>query len=103
MVRAKANSAIDDSESLLFVGYGFNDNHLQTHIEPKMRQVPSLIISRSLTPSALQYLSLNEDSIGIHMNENDSKCSLIQRSCGSLKIHSPIWNLDDMMKEVIKK
>lgn len=102
-VRSKANEAIDRSSSLLFIGYGFNDNHLQTHIDPRMKVVPSLILSRSLTDSATIHLDTNSQSIGIYKDKARNNSSIVRQRGTDYTLDSPIWNLDDLMKEVIRK
>jgi hypothetical protein len=46
--RDLANDYIKQASRLLVVGYGFNDDHLQTHLERQIKNgTPTLIISRS--------------------------------------------------------
>lgn len=55
--RGRANEGIDSARALLFIGYGFNDDHLETHIRMKLeRGAPYLILSRGLTPNAQKLL-----------------------------------------------
>src|ERR1019366_4914707 len=45
--RALGNTAIDAASSLLVLGYGFNDSHLQTHLGPKLREgTRALVLTR---------------------------------------------------------
>lgn len=47
--RELANDHIKRSARLLVIGYGFNDDHLQTHLIKRIRDgTPTLILSRSL-------------------------------------------------------
>lgn len=51
--RSKANDAIDRASRFLFLGYGFNDDHLETHLSPAIKGgKPTLMLSRTLTPNA---------------------------------------------------
>ncbi|HUZ94376.1 MAG TPA: SIR2 family protein [Edaphobacter sp.] len=46
--RELANNHIDRAARLLVVGYGFNDDHLQTHLEKRIREgTPTLILTRT--------------------------------------------------------
>lgn len=46
--RELANNHIDRAARLLVVGYGFNDDHLQTHLEKQIRKgTPTLILTRT--------------------------------------------------------
>lgn len=101
--RQRANAAIDAAAALLFVGYGFNDDHLQTHIRETMRDVPSLTISRTITESAKRYLELNRLAIGIESAGHDNSRSQITQGGDSLIVDQPIWDLEHLVKEVLGK
>ena len=52
--RDRANAAIDHAARFLIIGYGFNDDHLETHLTPRIRNgVPALLLTRTLSPNAL--------------------------------------------------
>lgn len=58
--RAKANDAIDRASRFLFLGYGFNDDHLETHLSPGIKGgKPTLMLSRTLTPNAVAMAQSN--------------------------------------------
>lgn len=51
--RSRANDAIDRASRFLILGYGFNDDHLETHLSPAIRGgKPTLMMMRSLTYAA---------------------------------------------------
>lgn len=101
--RERANSAIDSAQALLFVGYGFNDDHLQTHIKDKIREVPSLILSRTFTENAKKYLSTSPKALGIEADTSNRKFSHVQKGDTETVLNRPIWNLMDLVKEVLGK
>lgn len=98
--RKRANEAIDKAAALLFIGYGFNDEHLQTHIRTRFSEVPSVVISRNLTPNAREYLNLNPAAVSIEMGDTADECRMMQGT-ESLDIPLPLWNLEDLVKEVL--
>ena len=52
--RDRANSAIDRASRFLIIGYGFNDDHLETHLTPCIRSgVPTLLLTHTLSPNAI--------------------------------------------------
>ena len=56
--RDRANSAIDRATRFLIIGYGFNDDHLETHLTPRIRSgIPTLLLTRSLSSNALKLTS----------------------------------------------
>jgi hypothetical protein len=53
--RERANSAIDRATRFLIIGYGFNDDHLETHLKPRIRNgIPTLLLTRSLSDNAMR-------------------------------------------------
>ena len=51
--RSRANEAIDRARRFLILGYGFNDDHLETHLSPAIRGgKPTLLMARSLSNKA---------------------------------------------------
>ena len=53
--RERANRAIDEALKFLVLGYGFNDDHLETHLTPRIKEgKPTLMLTHSLSPKALQ-------------------------------------------------
>ncbi len=52
--REAANREIDRASRYLIIGYGFNDEHLQTHLEPRLVEgKPAILITHSLSPKAI--------------------------------------------------
>lgn len=98
--RKRANEAIDNAAALLFIGYGFNDEHLQTHLQTRFSEIPSVVISRNLTPSAREYMGLNSAAVSIEMGDTPDTCRMMQDS-KVLEMPIPLWNLDDLVKEVL--
>lgn len=51
--RSRANESIDRASRFLILGYGFNDDHLETHLSPAIRSgKPTLLLTHTLTPNA---------------------------------------------------
>jgi len=99
--RNRANTAIDNATALLFVGYGFNDEHLQTHLRPKFPTVPALILGMDLTEAALGYLAMSALAIGIE--KKDAGCR-VKNSCADvLDLDLDLWDLDTLLKEVLSQ
>lgn len=98
--RNRANQAIDGAASLLTVGYGFNDEHLQTHLRSRFAQVPAVVLSHTLTPNAVEYLSSNPSAIGIEATELGAGCRIV-RGGDHMELDIPLWDLDCLAKEVL--
>jgi hypothetical protein len=68
--RAKANDAIDRASRFLFLGYGFNDDHLETHLSPSIKAgKPTLMLSRTLTPNAAAIALANANVTALEHHE----------------------------------
>lgn len=51
--RNRANDAIDRASRYLIIGYGFNDDHLETHLSPAIRAgKPTLLMTYELSAAA---------------------------------------------------
>ena len=100
--RSRANDAIDNASALLFIGYGFYDDHLQTHINDRLPHVPTVVLSRHLTEKAREYLALNSTAIGIEAAADDSRSTATQ-GADEIELDLPIWDLDHLVKEVLAK
>lgn len=98
--RNRANQAIDGAASLFTVGYGFNDEHLQTHLRSRFAQVPAVVVSRNLTPNAIGYLGSNPSAIGIEATGHGVGCRIVQGG-DHLELDIPLWDLEHLAKEVL--
>ena len=57
---------IDMCKRIIFIGYGFNDPHLQTHFySSEYRKIPKLIITETLTDNAKKFYKENDRIIAI--------------------------------------
>ncbi|WP_201776320.1 SIR2 family protein [Rhodopseudomonas palustris] len=53
--RERANGAIDKASRFLVLGYGFNDDHLETHLTPRIKSgIPTLLLTHTLSDNALK-------------------------------------------------
>ncbi|MEO1017223.1 MAG: SIR2 family protein [Pseudomonadota bacterium] len=103
--RERANQEISSAQAFLIVGYGFNDDHLETHLKAAMRkQKPCIIITRTLYEKGEQILELNGKAIAfLYQKESTGEGTLIRTRgethflCG---IH--MWNLHDFVSEVFR-
>jgi hypothetical protein len=97
--RERANRAIEAASGILFVGYGFNDSHLETYFSKEPGRTPSAVISKGLTSNAREYLRQDSSTIGIEEDTQTGGCIIW---CGNqqLKIDKPLWDFDVLTKEV---
>ncbi|WP_273838112.1 SIR2 family protein [Providencia rettgeri] len=69
--REKANDAIDKASRFLIIGYGFNDDHLETHLTPRIRSgVRTVILTRTLSEKAKEIAKLNKNVIAAEFHNS---------------------------------
>ena len=99
-----ANRAVDDAQRFLILGYGFNDLHLQTHLQARLKRGdPAVIVTHGLTDEATKVLEQSAGTLAL---------TALPSSDG-VRLHLPdgrhdfpgpnLWDLDHLLKEVWKK
>jgi hypothetical protein len=102
--REKANSAIDKASRLLVVGYGFNDDHLETHLTPQIKAgVPTLILTHSMSANALEIAETCRNVIAAsHITEDGkSKTKIVIDGQSLILSDSSLWNIHSFVDEVL--
>lgn len=68
--RSRANDAINHAGRFLVLGYGFNDDHLETHLLPSIKGgKPTLMLTRSLSNVARQLALMHANVIALEHAE----------------------------------
>lgn len=98
--RAKANAAIDAAQRYIIIGYGFGDDHLETHLVRQLRNgKPALILTHSLSAKAKELIRECKNITAIcSMNATDS--AVVTRAGETLFENLNLWDLNEMLKEV---
>lgn len=103
--RARANDAIDKAARFLVIGYGFNDDHLETHLVPAIRGgKPSIFMTYALSDKAA---GLAKDNSGVIALDKASKegvdgtRAIVDRQEWFFPNVS-IWDVDNFVSEVLK-
>lgn len=103
--RDKANECIDHAMRFLVIGYGFNDDHLQTHLEPKLKEGASaLVLVHSLSENAR---TLVGECDGMHAitapNDPEKSGALyIDKHTEEFLPGPDLWDLGVFVKEVLE-
>jgi hypothetical protein len=100
--RDLANDYIKRSARLLIVGYGFNDDHLQTHLEKAIRDgTPTLILNRTAN-SRVEELSMTSPScICLSKAASGSGSSMITRATHDEFQGPDLWDLGVLVQEML--
>ena len=100
--RETMNKLLSETARLFVIGYGFNDDHLETHLSELIsRGAPTLIITRSLSTNAEKIARENASVTAID-RVDDQECRII-RSGSEVKAEiAPIWDLGTFVDEVLR-
>lgn len=101
--REGANTAVDRAQALLCIGYGFNDDHLQTHITPRLKAgVPAILLTHSMTPAAEDVVQCSANVIALAHSNNPKGTVVITQTGQEVLPDKQWWDLEHFIKEVLE-
>lgn len=102
--RERGNAAIDNASSILCIGYGFNDDHLQTHLSPKLKGgTRALLLTHTLSPNARTVVAQSPNCTAL-VNSADTKNpgTIVVRGTAETLIPSvEWWDVENFVKGVL--
>ena len=102
--REQGNAAIDCATGILCLGYGFNDEHLQTHLMTKLKKgTKGLLLTRSLSDNARAVISVAPNFLALSAyTEGNVSGTLITQSKGESVISNVnYWDIEQFVKGVL--
>lgn len=102
--REKANDAIDKASRFLIIGYGFNDDHLETHLTPRIKSgVKTVILTFALSPKAREIALVNKNVIAAEFCEENGIAGARFIVDGAEVFYPGVdyWDLDGFVKGVL--
>lgn len=102
--REKGNDAIDKAHRFLIIGYGFNDDHLETHLTPRIKSgAKTVILTRSLSSKARDIAIANKNVIAAEFHEESGAAGARFIFDGAEKFYPGVdyWDLDGFVKGVL--
>lgn len=102
--RERANRDIDRASRFLIVGYGFNDDHLQTHLSPRIRDgTPTLALTRTLSANGARLLAESPALMVITCDPNSNPGAVVHTRDGTISFKGGnIWDLGQFISEVLE-
>jgi hypothetical protein len=104
--RAEANRAIDAAARFLVIGYGFNDDQLETHLRRKLQEGrPCVLLTKALTDNARRLVQENPSVMAlIEHGPADGVQGTCVLSAGAETVFENvrIWNLSTFVREVLE-
>lgn len=100
--RERANRAIDGAARLLILGYGFADEHLETHLRPALLGgKPALVLTWKMTPE-VRSLVLGCPAVTAIEHVDDGTIRVFQGGAAEEIAAPPIWDLHHFIDEVLE-
>jgi len=101
--REQANYEIDRASRYLIIGYGFNDDHLQTHLDKNLRDgKPCLVVTKELSPSGSSLFKSCTNVTALTEKKGHPKCTEYRNFDGSVRdLDGGLWDIENLVKEVL--
>ena len=103
--RELANRAIDRATRFLVLGYGFNDDHLETHLTPRIKNgTPTLLLTHKLSQNALKLVHRYPKVIAIQserIDDQDGSLVFLENTHHFLP-NLALWDLGVFIEEVLE-
>ena len=103
--RERANRAIDLANRFLIIGYGFNDDHLETHLKPRIASgTPTLLLTYELSPNAIELARTHPNVIAIDRTDVAGTAgSRVFRNRTTHEVPGKnLWDLGSFISEVLE-
>lgn len=103
--RTAGNRAAASATRLMFIGYGFNDDHLEQYLCPGLTLTkPSVIVTKDLSDNALKVIK-NSWATNVTalcaVSETDLRTRIINSDGDELIVDEQLWNLEEFNKGVL--
>lgn len=101
--RTRANEAICNANQFIIIGYGFNDDHLETHLISKIKSgTPTLIITYGITDKMYKIIEENNITAVYSYNKGIEEGTIVNiRGEEHLLKDCKIWDLGEFVREVL--
>lgn len=102
--RSRANEAIQYANRFLIIGYGFNDDHLETHLSDAILDgKPTLVLSKVLSPKVRGWIDSCANLIALE-EAHQNGIAGTQAYCKKEDAFFPsisIWDVNDLIATVL--
>lgn len=100
--RELANDYIKKCTRLLVVGYGFNDDHLQTHLMKQIQDgTPTLILNRSMSPKVEKLAKESPRCICLSKPPESAGVVILTNGHQFEHLSHDLWDLGVLAKELL--
>lgn len=100
--RERANHEIDKAARYLILGYGFNDDHLQVHLDHQLRSgKPGIFLTMSLSVKSREIAEASPSMTTI-FRVDDNRFGVLRDGEEYVFTGPPIWDLAYFVQEVLE-
>ena len=103
--RTAGNRAVDHATRFLFIGYGFNDDHLEQHLCPGLKlSKPTVIITKVLSANATKILKESKGTEVLALSavsDADLRTRIANQEGDELIVEERLWNLEGFNQGVL--
>lgn len=103
--RNAANDAIDKAARFLILGFGFNDQQLETHLRPQIKSGrPCVIMTKALSANAAAVVQSSNAVLALSERAvSGSLGTVVTSSAGEAFFPGrSLWDLESFLSEVVK-
>ncbi len=100
--RELANEHINKAARLLIIGYGFNDDHLQTHLETRICSgTPTLMLTHTPSHKAKQLATANASCMCLSKPSGWDGISVVSKGIAFEHQGHNLWDIEILAKELL--
>lgn len=96
--RTSGNRGVGSSTRLMFIGYGFNDDHLEQHLCPDLKLTkPTVIMTKELSDNALKAIAHSSGTQVIALSAvsgSDLRTRISTSDGEEIVVDEQLWHLD---------
>lgn len=101
--RSAGNRAASTANRLLFIGYGFNDDHLEQYLCPNLKVTkPTVIVTQTLSENALRVMKNSKETevIALCAKPGVGWTRIVNQDGEELTVAERLWDLEGFNKGV---
>lgn len=103
--RISGNRCVANATRLMFIGYGFNDDHLEQQLCPGLQVTkPSVIVTKVLTDNARRLIANSNGAVVIALSavsDSDLRTRIVSSNGDELIVDEHLWHLEGFNKGVL--
>ncbi len=102
--RNAGNRAASKANRLMFIGYGFNDDHLEPYLCPNLKLTkPTVIVTQTLSDNALKVIKNSNETevIALCAYPGLGWTRIVNQDGEELVVSEQLWNLEGFNKGVL--